>query len=81
MTTKKITLALPPDVYDVIEANSTSTRTKAAFVADCIRKAMRSEKDGDGALERLAAVVEKATQAMERTQWKSGSQIETRPNP
>lgn len=62
-----MTLALPSDVYDIIEANSTSTRTKAAFVSDCIRKAMRSEKDGDGALERLALAVERATQAMEKS--------------
>jgi len=61
-----MTLALPPDVYAIIEENSTSTRTKAAFVADCIRKAMRQEKDGDGILERLALAVERAATEMEK---------------
>lgn len=67
MQTVKVVLQLPIDAAEIVEANSTS-RTKAMFVANCIRKAMRREQDGDGALERLAAAVERATQAMEKAQ-------------
>lgn len=67
MQTVKVVLQLPEDVAAIIEANSTP-RTKGMFVADCVRKAMRAEKDGDGALERLRAAVERATQAMEGRQ-------------
>ena len=63
----KVTMWFDPETAAIIEANSTP-RGKADFVAACIRKAIRSEKDGDGALERLAAAVERATQAMEKGQ-------------
>ena len=63
----KITMWFDPETAAIIEANSTP-RSKADFVAACIRKVIRGEKDGDGALERLAAAVERATQAMEGRQ-------------
>ena len=62
---KKITLSLPEDLVDFIKA-STTERKQGEFVAVLLRQAMRQEKDGDGALERLALAVERATQVMER---------------
>lgn len=61
----KMTMWFDPETAAIIDANSTP-RGKAEFVSACIRRAIRSEKDGDGALERLAAAVERATQAMEK---------------
>lgn len=51
--TKKMTLALPVDVIAIIEKNS-SSRTRAAFVAQCIREWGRV-----GILERIAESMEK----------------------
>ena len=66
MTNKvKMTMWFDPDTAALIEANSTP-RGKADFVAACVKSAIRSERDGDGALERLAAAVERATLAMEK---------------
>jgi hypothetical protein len=63
MQTVKVVLQLPEDIAQIVEQNSTP-RTKGVFVADCIRRAMRQEKDGDGILERLALAVERATEKM-----------------
>ncbi|MBT9173484.1 MAG: hypothetical protein DDT21_01885 [Syntrophomonadaceae bacterium] len=67
MQTVKVVLQLPEDIAQFIEANSTP-RTKGMFVADCIRKAMRREQDGDGILERLASAAERVSKAMEKAQ-------------
>jgi len=40
-------------------------KNKAVFVSECICKAMRKEKDGEGILERLALAVEQAAKVIE----------------
>ena len=61
--TKKMTLAFPLDIFEIIEANSTSTRTKAAFVSECIRQAITPNPTG--ILERIAEQMEKRYQEVE----------------
>jgi len=61
--TKKMTLAFPLEIVDIIEANSTSTRTKAAFVSACIRQAITPNPTG--ILERIAEQMEKRYQEVE----------------
>jgi len=51
--TKKMTLAFPLDIFEIIESNSTSSRTKAIFVASCVRKAMQADSIPLGILERI----------------------------
>lgn len=58
MKTVRMVLQLPEDIAKIINENSTH-RGKAQFVTDCVRKAMRRERDGDGILERLVLAVEK----------------------
>jgi len=59
MNTKRVVLALPEDVIAIIEAHSTP-RTKAAFVAECVRQTMAAKPTG--ILERIAEQMEKRYQ-------------------
>ena len=64
MDTKRVVLALPEDVIAIIEANSTP-RTKAAFVAVCVRQAMQADNIPMGILERMEKRMEKRYQEVE----------------
>ena len=62
MNTKRVVLALPEDVVAIIEAHSTP-RTKAAFVAECVRQTMAAKPTG--ILERIAEQLDKRYQEVE----------------
>lgn len=56
---ERVTLSLPGDVVEIIEANSTP-RTKADFVAKCIRAYVENMgRDDVGILERIEAKLDR----------------------